>query len=487
MIRRIGVLLSSAALAGCSLAPAYNQTALPVPPSWPTGDAYLAQSLAALPAYDYRSVVTDPRLVALIDQALINNQDVARAIANIAAARAQYGIQRAALLPEVDAGAGLRRTDGGIGSNNGSTTGTGTGTGTGSTSSSGGARTSITTDVGVTGYELDLFGRVRSLSAAARDRYLASDSAAQAVRLALVADVAEAWLNHAANRSLLTIAQETVASQSKVVALTRLRLNGGIAPRTDVRQAELTLHTAEADVASLTATAAQNVNALQLLVGGPIDPALLARSIEEAGTRFADIPAGLDSTVLLRRPDVVEAEFNLRAANGDIGAARAELFPRISLTGLLGLASTALGALFGGGAFNYQLGASASYPIFRGGAGKANVALTEAQRDGLLADYRKAIQSAFRDVADALARRGTIDAQLAAVAAGRFAATDNAKLADMRYRGGIDSYLTSLTAQQALYSARRTLVAVELARATNRVDVYRALGADELLVRRPGS
>lgn len=475
MIRGIGTALSAAALAGCTLAPPYSQTALPVPPSWPSGAAYLTQSMAPLPRYDYRQVFADPRLSALIEQALANNQDVAKAVANIAAARAQYKIQRADLFPELDAGLGARRSDGGSSSNGNSGTGTGT-------SNGGGARSSFTADLSVTGYEIDLFGRIRSLTAAARDRYLASGSAAQAVRLALVADVAEAWLNHAADQSLLGVARDTVATQGKVVELTRKRLNGGIAPRTDLRQAELTLHTAEADVAVQTTAVAQDVNALQLLVGAAIDPALLAASIDDASTRLADIPAGMDSTVLLRRPDVVEAEYNLRAANGDIGAARAELFPRITLTGLLGFASSALGSLFSGGAFTWSAAANGAYPIFRAGAGKANVALSEAQRDALLATYRKAIQSAFRDVADALARRGTVDAQVTALAANRAAAADNAHLADLRFRGGIDSYLTSLTAQQALYSARRALVAGQLQRATNRAEIYRALGADATLV-----
>ena len=478
MIRGLGTALSAAALASCTLAPPYRQTALPVPPGWPTGDAYLAQSLAPLPHYDYRQVFADPRLLALIEQALANNQDVARAVANIAAARSQYTIQRADLLPQIDATLGARRSDNGSANGN-------SGTASGNFNSGNGARSSFSADLGVTGYEIDLFGRVRSLTAAARDRYLASDSAAQAVRLALVADVAEAWLNHAADQSLLAVAQDTVASQSKVVELTRKRLNGGIAPRTDLRQAELTLHTAEADVAVQTTAVAQDVNALQLLVGAAIDPALLSASIDDAATRLADSPAGLDSTILLRRPDVVEAEYNLRAANGDIGAARAALFPRITLTGLLGLASSALGALFTGGAFTTSAGAGLAYPIFSGGAGKANVALSDAQRDALVATYRKAIQTAFRDVSDALARRGTIDAQVTALTANRVAAADNAHLADLRFRGGIDSYLTSLTAQQALYSARRALVAGDLARATNRAEVYRALGADGLLVMPP--
>ncbi|WP_423142895.1 efflux transporter outer membrane subunit [Parablastomonas sp. CN1-191] len=464
MIVRTGTALAALALAGCSMEPAYVQPALPVPAAWPAGAAYRAADMAALPSYDYRTVFADPRLQALIDQALANNQDVARAVANIAAARAQFRVQRADLLPQVDASASYTRRNGG-------STGSGSG--------------GLDLQAGVSGYELDLFGRVRSLTDAARSRYLASDSAAQAVRLALVADVVEAWLAHAADQSLLAIARDTVKTQAKVVALTRQRLDGGIAPRTDLRQAQLTLHTAEADAASQTSAAAQDVNGLQLLVGAPIDPALLSSGIEDAGSRLASIPAGIDSGVLLRRPDVVEAEYQLRAANGDIGAARAELFPRISLTGLLGAVSGALTSIFTGGAFTWSASAGVNYPIFRGGAGQANVAYNEAQRDALLADYRKAIQTAFRDVADALARRGTIDAQVTALAANRAAAADNANLAEMRYRGGIDSYLTSLSAQQALYAARRALVQGQLLRATNRAEIYRALGADSLLVKHP--
>ena len=230
-----------------------------------------------------------------------------------------------------------------------------------------------------------------------------------------------------------------------------------------------------------TTALAQDVNALQLLVGAPVDAALLPASIEEAAATVAELPAGLDSAILLRRPDVVEAEYSLRAANAEIGAARAELFPRISLTGLIGLASNALSGLFTGGAFNYSAGANASYSIFRAGAGKANVAVTKAQRDAAVATYEKAIQTAFREVADALARRGTITDQLNATVALRAAAADNFQLSDKRYRGGIDSYLQSLDAQRSLYSAERTLVNTQLTRAANLVTLYRVLGGDSLV------
>jgi len=283
------------------------------------------------------------------------------------------------------------------------------------------------------------------------------------------------------DKSLLKVAQDTVTSAQTSVDLTQKRLNGGIAPRTDLRQAQLTLDTAKADVAQQTTALAQDVNALQLLVGAPVDPANLPNSIEEAGATMAELPAGLDSSILLRRPDVVEAEYQLRAANAEIGAARAALFPKITLTGLVGFVSNALGALFSGGAFNWQAGGAASYPIFRAGAGKANVAVSQAQRDAAVATYEKTIQTAFREVADALARRGTITDQLAATRAQEEAAADNYKLSDERYRGGIDSYLDSLVAQRSLYSARQTLINTQLTRASNLVTLYRVLGGDSLV------
>ncbi|HTH28753.1 MAG TPA: TolC family protein, partial [Sphingobium sp.] len=221
-------------------------------------------------------------------------------------------------------------------------------------------------------------------------------------------------------------------------------------------------------------------NLLRLLVGAPVDPALLPASIEEAGQTLADLPAGLDSAILLRRPDVMEAEYQLRAANAEIGAARAELFPRISLTGLAGFACDALSSLFTGGAFSWQGTGTVSYSIFRAGAGRATVKASEAQRDALLATYERSIQTAFREVSDALARRGTIENQLAANARQVEAAEDNYRLAEARYRGGIESFLTSLDAQRSLYSAQRGLVATRLARAGNRVALYRALGGDAL-------
>ncbi|WP_422921909.1 efflux transporter outer membrane subunit [Sphingomonas liriopis] len=494
----LSVALAGSALAGCSMEPKYVRSELPVPPSWPVGDAYLRASEATLPAITYRDVFKDVRLQAIIDRALANNRDLRLAAANIAAARAQYRIQRADLYPAVDASGRYTYSGGGNGArstaSSGSTgnTGTGTDTGTGNTGTGTGSTGTITTtssgsnsafsaQVGVTAFELDLFGRIRSLSRAALDRYFATEAAARATRLTLVGDIADAWLTYAADQSLLKIAQDTATSAQKSVRLTRARLEGGISARTDLRQAEQILETANADLAEQRTAVAQDVNALQLLVGAPVDAALLPVSIEQAQATIATLPAGLDSRILLRRPDVVQSEYELRAYNAEIGAARAALFPRISLTGLVGFASTALSSLFSGGAFNYSVAPSVSYPIFQAGAARNNVRYTEAQRDGALATYEKTIQTAFQETADALARQGTIADQLRAQTNFQAAAADTLQLVNARYQGGIDTFLSSLDAQRSLYTAQRTLVATQLTGASNRVTLYRVLGGDSSL------
>jgi multidrug efflux system outer membrane protein len=438
--------------------PAYVRPDPTIPASWPQGDAYLRQAEATLPAVTYRDIFRDPRLQTLIEQALANNRDLAVVAANIAAAREQFRIQRAQQLPQINAGAGV------------------TATGDGSD-----VAARYEAGLSLPSFEVDLFGRLRSLTDVQRNRYFATEAAARATRLALVADIATAWLNYAADASLLRIAAETVSSAEKSVGLTRARLEGGIAPRTDLRQAEQILEAARADAADQRTALARDVNLLQLLVGGDIDPGLLPASIDEAAPTVTELPAGLDSLVLLRRPDVVEAEYQLRAANAQIGAARAALFPRISLTGLLGLASSTLTGLFSSGSFAWSAGTDATQTIFDAGARRANVRLTEADRDAAVATYQKTIQTAFREVSDALARRGTIGEQLRARQAQREAAADTYLLTEARYRNGIESFLGSLDAQRSYYSAQRTLVLSRLGAATNLVDLYRSLGGDSLL------
>lgn len=463
-MRRLTSAALIASLSACSMVPNYQRPASPVPASWPVGDAYLQQSEASLPAITYRDMFKDARLQRIIESALSNNRNLRAAFANIAAAREQYRIQRANILPDVNTNAGVTRSD------NGSNTQQGAG-----------QQTRYTVQGGISAFEIDLFGRIRALNEAAQDRYFATEAGARATRLSLVNDIANAWLNHAADKDLLAIAEQTVVSAQRSVDLTRARLTGGIAPRTDLRQAEQTLEQARADAAQAKTDLAQDINLLQLLVGAPIDSTLLPASIAEVEPTISALPAGLDSTILLRRPDVVQAEYQLRAANAEIGAARAALFPRISLTALLGFASTALSDLFAGGNFNWSVSPQASYSIFQGGAAKANVRLSQAQRDVALAQYEGAIQTAFREVSDALARRGTIDEQLRAQRAFLTAAQDNYTLSDARYRGGIDPFLSALVAQRSLYTAQRTLVGTRLAKAQNLVQLYTTLGGDSLL------
>jgi multidrug efflux system outer membrane protein len=457
-MRRFAALLALLASGCMSLEPNYVRPGPAVPASWPVGSAYLAQSEAALPAVTYKDIFRDPRLQTLIQQALANNRDLMAAAANISAAREQYRIQRSGQLPVVNAGAGTTLT--GDKSN---------------------VNANYSADVSVPSFEIDLFGRVRSLSHAQLERYFATEAAARATRLALVASIADAWLVYGADSSLLGIANETARSAATTVKLTRARLEGGVAPRTDLSQAEQTLTGAEADVARQTTAVAQDVNALRLLVGAPIDPALLPKSIDEAAPTVAELPAGLDSSILLRRPDVVEAEYQLRAANAQIGAARAALFPKISLTGLLGLASEALTSLFTGGAFGWSAGADATYTIFQGGAGLANVRLTQAQQRAAVADYQKAVQTAFREVSDALARRGTMGKEVDARARQAAAAAESLKLSEARYRAGIENFLATLDAQRSSYSAQQVLVQTKLESAENLVDLYQSLGGDDLL------
>jgi multidrug efflux system outer membrane protein len=304
-------------------------------------------------------------------------------------------------------------------------------------------------------------------------------------RLTLVGEIASTYLTLATDRSLLAIANDTQASALKSVDLTRARLRGGVAPRTDLRQAETVLDQARADAANLITVVAQDRNALELLVGGPVSDAELPLSIESVDTLLRELPAGLDSRILLRRPDVVEAEYRLRATNARIGAARANFFPTISLTALAGLASNALSTLFTGGAFNWSVAPSVSLPLFDGGANRGNLAFANAQRELAVAQYKQTVQTAFREVADALARRGTIDRQAQAQIDLEAAARDSDFLAEARYREGIDPFLSRLDTQRTLYSARRALASARLLRADNLVTLYRVLGGDMLIEGEP--
>jgi multidrug efflux system outer membrane protein len=454
-----------------------------IPPSWPSGDAALRQSEVALPAVTYRSIFRDGRLQTLIGEALVNNRDLMVAASNIAAAREQYHIQRAQQFPQLDASAGVTLTGERSNGTNGSS---GSGSGSGSnTSNSGKVVANYTLGVSVPSFEIDLFGRLRSLTKVQLEQYLATEAGARSTRLTLVANIVNAWLNYASDSSLLLIAQQTAVSSADSVRLTRIRLQGGIAPRTDLDQAEQILAQAQADLAQQKTSVAQDVDALQLLVGAPVEPTLLPKSIDDAMPHIAELPAGLDSYILLRRPDVVQAEYQLHATNANIGAARAALFPRITLTGLLGFASSALTKLLTGGAFGWSAGANAGYTIFQAGAGHANVRLTEAQRNAALATYQKTVQTAFREVSDALARRATMDDQLTAAQRLQASSADNYQLEEARYRAGIDPFLNVLVAQRSYYSAQNSLVQTKATAAHNRVALYQSVGGDSLIANAP--
>jgi multidrug efflux system outer membrane protein len=471
----------SLALAACSLAPHYQTPVPPVPPSWPVGDAYLAQSEANLPTVSYTEIFRDPRLQQLITGALANNRDLRVAAANLAASRAQVRVIRADQFPLIGVTGGASYSDNGT-----STTSTGTG-GVGGGGGTGGAGNGVTVSRkgwsyslqgSISSFELDFFGKYANATEAQRNTALATEAAARTVRLGLIADLAQAWAQYGADRELLGIAQDTAKNAQRSVELTGARLRGGISPRTDLRQAEQVLETARGDVATQQAALAQDVNAIRLLVGADFDTALLPASIAEVTGALAVLPAGTSSQVLLRRPDVVEAEYQLRAANADIGVARAQLFPSISLTGLLGFASNALSALFDSGSFRWSAGGNASYSIFNAGGRRANVDVSEAQRDAALANYERAVQTAFREVSDALADQGTLGERLRAARANTAAAADTARLTDATYGYGVQSFLSSLDAQRSLYSAQRSQIATELALASNRVTLYRVLGGD---------
>ena len=473
MRRPLALAAAGLALAGCTLEPRYQRPAPAVPTTWPTGRAYGEPPAAeALPILSYRDVFHDPRLLALIERALVQNQNLRATAANVQIARAQYRIQRAGLFPSVDAQGSVVHNRDRRGSDPAAD-----------------VERDYAANLGAA-FEIDLFGRLRSLSHAAQEQYLATDAGARAARLALVGEVARAYLTLAADRTSLLIAEETVASAGRTVSLTEARLKGGVSARTDLAQAQTVLQQARSDMARLATEVAQDRNALELLVGGPVADAELPAGIEEADGTLAEIPAGLDSRILLRRPDVLEAEHRLRSANAQIGAARAAFFPTISLTGLAGYASPQLDGLFSGRNFTWRSEGAAALPIFTGGAALAGLSGSRAQRELAVAAYQNAVQSAFRDVADALARRGTMHDQLEAQEAFAAAAESAYDLSLARYRAGVETFLETLVAQRTLYVARQSLALTRLAQAQNLVDLYVALGGDaglEALPLRPAA
>ena len=451
------LLLAATVLAsGCAvLEPSLPAAEPSIPAEWPlpptTAETPTATATADI---GWRDFFTDPKLEAVIERALANNRDLRVAVLNIEKARAQYGIQRADRLPSLGANAALARTGG----------------------SDRPVTEIYTADLAVTEFELDLFGRVRNLSESALQRYFAQEETRRSAQLALIAEVASTYLTLAANQEQVRIAQETLRTREEYYALTAKRYELGAESALELSLARTQVETARAETARYAGLVAQDRNALNLLVGAALERELLPEAFDESVTGLGPLPAGLPSEVLLRRPDVLAAEHQLLAANANIGAARAAFFPKITLTGAVGTTSDELSGLFDSGTGIWSFLPKVEVPIFEGGRLRSNLGVATADRDIALAQYEKAIQAGFREVADALELTGTLAGQRAARQAAVDAAVEGDRLSRARYRAGRDNYLVLLEAQRALYLAQQSLVATQLAEQANRVTLYKVLG-----------
>jgi outer membrane protein, multidrug efflux system len=465
---RTGWLLAAAiGVSACGiLEPRLPDAAPEIPAEWPLPPTTAAMVPgAAAPATQatadigWREFFTDANLEELIAQALANNRDLRIAVLNVEKARAQYRIQRADRVPSIDATGAMYRAG-----NDGRTTET------------------FSASVGITEYELDLFGRVRNLSESALQRYLAQEETRRSAQLSLIAEVANVYLTLAADQEQLRLARATLATREQSYAITEKRHELGAVSGLDLSQSRTLVEGARADAARYAGQVAQDINALNLLVGAPVDPQRLPAGFADPVSGLAELPAGLPSEVLLRRPDVLAAEHVLRATNANIGAARAAFFPSISLTGSIGSVSTELSGLFDGGTQVWTFTPQVRVPIFEGGRLRANLHVTQADRDIALAQYERSIQQGFREVADALALTSSLAEQRSALQALVDAARQGEALAQARYSAGRDSYLVRLESQRTLYVAEQALISTRLAEQSNRVVLYKVLGGGWLEV-----
>ncbi len=455
---RLGLLLPALLLAGCvNLAPNYQQPDAPIPQQWPT----TATQSATVELSGWQQFFLDERLKKVIAQSLSNNRDLRVAALNVEKARATYRVQRAEQLPTLTAG---------VSGTHSRTPASVNGTDSASTSHQ------YSAEVGLSSYELDLFGRIRNLSEAALEDYLALEETQRSTQISLVAEVANAWLTLAADRDLLTLAQETLTSQQATYDLQQRSHALGNTSGLALAQAQSTVESAKVDVAAYKSQVQQDINALNLLAGSAVDESLLPSGLTEDSAELVQIPAGLPSSLLQRRPDVLAAEHTLNSANADIGAARAAFYPTISLTGSAGSSSLALSDLFKGGSGAWSFVPSISVPIFDGGANQASLDSAESERDIQLATYEKTVQTAFSEVADALAERSTLNDRLDAQQALVKATAKSYELADALYRNGASSYLDALDSQRELYAARQSLISLQLTEQSNRINLYKVLG-----------
>ena len=454
-------------LAGCNLAPTYQAPQLPVPETVSADGAPVQAGEAGLQQAQNLQWLQSAQLRQVVALALTHNRDLRVAVENIEKARAQYGITRADLLPSVNAQAQANRsrTAADLNASGRST-----------------LTTQYTAQLGFASYELDLWGRIRNLGDAALQQFLQSQESRRNVQIGLVADVANAWLTLAADQSRLQLARDTLASRVKALELTQRMYEIGSTSGLVLAQNQTTVDTARGDVASFTSQVERDRNALQLLVGGPVPAGLLP----DAGTLTAAdlaalqaVPAPLPSSVLLQRPDVQAAERNLRAMNANIGAARAAMFPTISLTASVGTGSTDLDRLFGSGNGTWSFIPLVRLPIFDAGRNRANVQVAESNQRIAVAQYEKVVQTAFRETADVLADRAQWNERLAAQNSMVEHTQKAFDLSNARFRTGADNYLTVLDAQRSLYAAQQTLIGLRLSEQLNRVTLWKVLGGAE--------
>ncbi|MDH1008977.1 AdeC/AdeK/OprM family multidrug efflux complex outer membrane factor [Pseudomonas nicosulfuronedens] len=457
----LSLAVAAVVLSGCSLIPDYERPEAPVAAAYPQGDAYdAAQPANAGADIGWREFFKDPQLQRLVEVSLENNRDLRVAALNIEAYRAQYRIQRADLFPAVDASfdGSRQRLPADLSQ-----------TGSSMISSQYGAT------LGITSWEVDLFGRLRALRDQALEQYFATEEARRSTQTSLVANVANAYLTLRADQAQLELTRNTLGTYQKSYDLTKRSYEVGVASALDLRQSQTQVESARATLAQYTRLVAQDQNALVLLLGSGL-PGDLPQGRQLSDELLATVPAGLPSDLLQRRPDILEAEHQLKAANANIGAARAAFFPNISLTANAGTLSPDLGGLFDGGSGTWLFKPSISLPIFNAGSLRASLDLAKVQKDINVAQYEKAIQTAFSEVADGLAARGTFNEQLQAQRALVDASSEYYRLADKRYRTGVDNYLTVLDAQRSLFSAQQQLISDRLNQLTSEVNLYKALG-----------
>ncbi|MET3130616.1 multidrug efflux system outer membrane protein [Oxalobacteraceae bacterium GrIS 1.11] len=460
-MKPLSVLLLAGALSACSLAPTYQRPAAPVAPAYPS-TAEAAPGTRTAADTGWRDYFADPRLRQLIAAALEHNRDLRTAALRIEEARAQYHIQAAERLPGINASmdAGRARTPALL-------------------SQTGKPVIGNRVDAGLTlsAFELDFFGRVRNLSDAALSLYLATDEARQAAHISLVAGVAQAYYTERAYAEQYDLAAQTLDGRAKTFELTRQRVDAGASSQLDLRLNQTLYEGARVAALTLARQRAQAENALTLLVGlALVAPAGGAMLDDAAIDALSALPAGLPSDLLARRPDIRAAELRLKAANANIGAARAAFFPRLSLTAALGSTSSAFSGLFDSGTGSWSFSPQLLLPIFDGGRNRANLSLSETRKNLAVADYEKTIQVAFREVADALAARDYLGQQVMAQRAVQEAQAARLGLLQLRYENGVASTLDVLDAQRELFSAEQALVQARLLRTASAIDLYRALG-----------